>query len=306
VQARQFSTFICREVARRPVSFSGDPTVMGAPRKYGLLYADTPNHASYRDFAMLVEQQVKTCGVDIAVRRTYTHVGYAVENEAYDVAAQNIAAFRSQDVTTIIWAKGYETLHTKAAASIQYRPEWIAAGDGALEGYSSSGYQDQSVWQNAWVVSNVTLEPAYLQSRCGYALREADPAMPPIEVYDGCSLRSYYNDFRQLFTGIQVAGPRLGPSSIDRGFRAIPEISSNDPSVPACFYEPGDYTCVKDAVAMWWDPVATAPGGTTNGCYRAPEKGRRFLTGQWPDTDVAARKNTADDPCNGYFGQYYI
>src|SRR5256885_2877325 len=51
---------------------------------------------------------------------------------------------------------------------------------------------------------------------------------------------------RQLFVGIQVAGPQLKPPKVDEGFHSIPAVASTDPTVPACYYDPGDYTCIKD------------------------------------------------------------
>jgi hypothetical protein len=106
---------------------------------------------------------------------------------------------------------------------------------------------------------------------------------------------------RQLFTGIQVAGPRLTPESMEKGFRAIPSIQSKDPYVPACFYEPGDFTCVKDATYMWWDPDAETrdrlSGAPTQGCWRMREDGLRYLRDGWPRENVPARQQPAD-PCN--------
>lgn len=84
-----------------------------------------------------------------------------------------------------------------------------------------------------------------------------------------------------LFTGIQVAGPRLGPTTLDKGFHAIPPGPSGDPRVPACFYEIGDYTCVKDATAVWWDPAGQ------------PQM----------DQDASGYWTKADDICRGMAGQ---
>ena len=69
--------------------------------------------------------------------------------------------------------------------------------------------------------------------------------------------------------------------------------------MPACYYDPGDYTCVKDAAVMWWDPAGTAPTASGAGCWRMMEAGRRYLTGEWPAGNVTAQKN-GGDPCNGY------
>src|SRR5437764_1079832 len=56
-----------------------------------------------------------------------------------------------------------------------------------------------------------------------------------------------YPHLRQLFTGIQVAGPQLTPQAMDEGFHAIPPHPSDVPTEPACFYGQHEYTCVKDS-----------------------------------------------------------
>ena len=48
---------------------------------------------------------------------------------------------------------------------------------------------------------------------------------------------------------------------IDEGFHAIPEKPSVDPFIAAFFFDPGDYTSVKDAAEQWWDAERTAPVG---------------------------------------------
>lgn len=99
-----------------------------------------------------------------------------------------------------------------------------------------------------------------------------------------------------MFTGFQVAGPRLTPGTIDKGFHAIPPGPSGNPAVPACFYNSGDFTCVKDATAMWFDPSGSVGGNP--GCWRMPDNGKRYLPDGWPTGNVESQR-TAKDPCNG-------
>ena len=140
------------------------------------------------------------------------------------------------------------------------------------------------------------------ETPCYQAIREGDPDMDPFDVAWMCTFYTYYNDFRQLFTGIQVAGPKLSAKSMDRGFHAIPKVESSSPQVPACYYDPGDYTCVKDSVAMWWDPDTTAPNGNQPGCYRAVLGGRRFIGPSPPPGDPTQQKDPAADPCGTHAG----
>jgi hypothetical protein len=92
----------------------------------------------------------------------------------------------------------------------------------------------------------------------------------------------------------------LTPAGTDSGMHAIAAILSTNPSVPSCYYEPNDYTWVKDSVAMWWDANAPNSGGTV-GCYRMSEGGRRYIPGSWPAGDVLSMKGP-NDPCSTFVG----
>ena len=88
------------------------------------------------------------------------------------------------------------------------------------------------MWNHAVVVSNVTKKGPADQELCFLAHREADQDTPKNDVLNyACD---FYDDIFQLFIGIQAAGPRLGPTSVDKGYHAIPHIASSDPAVPAC------------------------------------------------------------------------
>jgi hypothetical protein len=305
IQAKQFSSFVCTKVVNRKVTFSGNAGDMGKPRKLGLLYAVNPDKPEFTAFAKLVRSQVEACGGHFDRAQTYTATGSAASNTEQQTAATNMAAFQQAGITTIIWPQGFETLHSQAGGRASYRPEWVVAGDGGLEGYGADTFQDQESWSHAWVVTPLLLTPPASKSRCAQAMREGDPNAASQDITQSCTLRDFYVELRQLFTGIQVAGPKLTPSSIDEGFHAIPPHPTSDPEVPACYYDTGDYTCVKDAVAMWWDPNSTAPGATQKGCWRMPKGGRRYLIDQWPSGDVLAQKGP-NDPCNSYSGVYFV
>ena len=112
-----------------------------------------------------------------------------------------------------------------------------------------------------------------------------------------------YDNLRQLFIGIQVAGPRLGPTSIDRGFHAIPPTPSPSLQIPACYYDEGDYTCVKDFVLARWDPQGNTEergsAGTSNatpGCYRII-RSRRILLADVDKENAMAGYRPTEDQC---------
>jgi hypothetical protein len=301
-QASQFSSYVCKKVVPFPVSFSGNPEQIGQPRRLGLLSTSDPQRAGYGTFAALVKKDVEACGGKFVAARTFPGAGSDnAANNPPDVMAQNIAEFRQQGVTTIIWPQGQETGHSGVAESANYLPEWVVAGDLTMEGNLNGQRQTgQRAWDHAVAVTNLTRLEVATQQQCYVAYKETDPDMPdsPDITLHACNL---YRDPFQLFVAIQVAGPKLRPDAIDQGFRAIPKIASTDPHVPACYYEPGDYTCVKDAMVERWDRTGTSSSANTAGCYRMLEGGRRYRAGTWPDGDVIAQRSDGD-VCNNFAG----
>jgi hypothetical protein len=300
IQASIFVGWVCKQVAPFPTSFSKNAGQNGQPRKYGYWATKDKGRPELIKLAALIKTSLKEqCGIELAAEHYFPFAGYAQDNRNTNREAQAaVADMQGKNVTTIIWPGGLDTTFTKTAAGTQYRPEFIALGDGTLDTDANAIFQEQSVWDGAFIATQATRLDDARQGICYRAYREADPEGDDAEIRaEACD---YYNDLRQLFTGIQVAGPRLGPTSIDKGFRAIPKIKSSNPEVPACFYEPGDYTCVKDAMVEKWD--RNAENG--QGCYRMREGGQRYFADIWPDDDVPARA-TPDDPCNT-FGTTYL
>lgn len=293
IKAKQFSSYICKKVAPFPVVDSGNPGENGKKRVFGLYYTSSSTRKDLQAIAQLVKQQVKDqCGVTFAAEKTFPNCCYFQDNSTPPTRArQNAADFQAAGVTTIIWPGGLETQLSKAGAAIGYRPEVIVMGDDNIEGDRNGTGQDQSFWDQAWVVTNIVAVADVRQQPCFLAYKEADPNADEVEALaDGCA---FYNDIRQLFTGIQVAGPKLTPGNVDKGYHAIPPKKSSSPQVPACFYEPADYTCVKDAMVEQWDP-----GACDDGAYVMIEGGQRYFAEIWPDGNIDAQgMGTA---CNAY------
>jgi len=287
-RAALFVTYVCEKVVGHAVSFSGDATDHGLPRVLGLL-----RNAAVGSAAQVIGEEVRTglqaCGAEIELDRTY-------DGSDSSQPVSNTAAFAQAGVTTILFATPSEYQHSHAAAAIGYYPEWVLAGDDTSDRTFQGRLYDQREWTNA---RNVSIYPSVTDLRshpCAQAYREGDPEAAWFDVKNiGCP--AAYASLRHLFTGIQVAGPNLTPRSMEAGFRAIPAIPSSDPSIPACYYLPGDYTCVKDAQAQWWDPNGQPRDHGGTGCWRMMESGHRYLAGQWPPGDVEAQR-TPDDPCN--------
>jgi len=285
-----YATHVCSRVVPYPVEF-GDPARIGAPRRYGLVRPDDPQHPELTALTSQILHRLDACGVTFEAEARIPVAGFVQQPDATGYSLQGMAAFVDAEVTTVLWTGGLETNFSKAAAQLNYRPEWIVAGDSFLESSDNASFNEPTVWEHAWVVSPVPYEPPDDENPCMRAFTDTAPEQRLDGELWACN---WYTTIRQLFTGIQVAGPNLTPSSVDLGFHAIPPKQSNGPLEVACFYEPGDYTCVKDGSALWWDPAANG-----SGCYRVPLRAKRHLAGEWPEHPVAADRDP-DDPCSYY------
>lgn len=309
--ADRFSEFVCQRVIPFPVVASGNGEDLGRQRRLGLLATTDANYPNLVELAALVREQVEACGGEFAETGTFPTADrfwqYNSDDPAALYATSNMARFEAADVTTVIWPGGFETDQSRAAQQAGYLPEWIVAGDGLTDSAVPAHQQGQQAWAHATVVTyNIRTDSAPDPSTreyendphfmCPRAILEGDPSASPTHIANTCNT-SAYEDLRQLFTGIQVAGPTLSPDSIDRGFHAIPALPSTSPYQPSCFYDPGDYTCVKDAMVQWWWPGNGQEGYANDGCYRMVDGGRRWLTWQAANLDAG---RTADDPCNRF------
>lgn len=293
--------YLCTEALPNPAHFSGNALDNGKPRTFGLLYQDETGFDAQRILGERVKAGFEqTCNGHWTALHTYTGTldGSATSNTGDpNQAAQNWADFKTKSVTTVIWLGGWNTADPAAASAIQYRPELIVLGYGYIDNTATAKNFDQSVMSHAFVVADRVFNPPTQDEPCSQAMKEATPQASSQDVYQGCAFTFLF--LRQLFTAVEVAGPRLSAATIDEGMHAIPAIVSTDPTVPACFYPSNGYTCVQDAEAMWWDPSGVDPTYQNNyqGCWRAVERGHRHLVGQWPSGNVDSLKQP-NDPCN--------
>jgi hypothetical protein len=295
-RARMFADLVCREVAHRTVSFSGNAGDSDKPRKLGLLVSELPNYPEQAELDQDVRADLDACGAGVAVYGTkYDTSGAGLQANA----VQQMATFQRDQVTTVI-DPGQSIWESRAAAQLGYWPEWVIGGDGLADTSLNGSLNDQTVFKNAWIVSTwVRRGPAPGEDPCGQAAEETDAGVTAYDTLNFfCPL---YDSTRQLFTAVQVAGPHLTPAQIDRGFHAIPPVASSSSRVPSCFYAGDDYSCVKDAMLEWWDPEGQDPEyAGPPGCWRPVLGGTRYLGG-WPDRELSSVKRPGVDACNGQF-----
>jgi hypothetical protein len=296
-QADLYASYLCREAVGKPAKSSGQPEDRTKTRKFGIIYTSEEGDTYYTPVKRRVEKALAACGVPKPPQYSYDTQG-AVEGDprTRPTKAAQLADLRQQGVTTILLIGVPDGGWASQAKSLNWYPEWILFGEGTAEDFVNGRYVDQDVWSHAWIVSQVTKVGRQDDQLCALALREVDPSFPSVDIPWACG---FYENLRQLFTGIQVAGPKLTPENIDEGFHAIPEVASTSPQVPACFYPPGDYTCVKDAISMWWDPNGQIRGWSGQGCWRLTDNGKRYLVDGWPRRNLSDARRPGD-VCNGY------
>ena len=297
-QARTYSNYVCEKVVGKPAVLAGG-SLQNRPRKLGLFHTSDENHPDRIKLAELVKQQVEACGGEIALTATFPACCYVRDTATNpDYAATNMAEFNSQGVTTILWPGGMEGYSASAAASQGYFPEWIVLGDDLLDANgpvrgsrSGPAFDDRAI-----VITPEVYDPPRVQQKCYQAYREADQSLPESDVAYVCE---YYRNLFQLFVGIQVAGPRLGPTSVDKGYHAIPPVASQHNQSPSCFYEANDYTCVKDVQIELWDDQGVPPESNNAGCWRIIADGARYLPEDFPPGNIDSNLNQVG-PCNNY------
>jgi len=307
--ARLFTSYVCAKVVPNPVNFSGDPGADGKRRVYGFMSSADPTEPEVHVMQTEAEQELEACGVHFAAIASYPNAGGGNETDtdtnSEEAAESNMAKFKEKGVTTILWASGEDTSESQAAATLGYFPEWITADDGFNFDVDVNGrIQQQTEWAHAWVITPTTLWNANgnlpVEQTCYDAYTSVDPQVNTAD-FSLTYACEEYDDLRQLFTGIQIAGADLTPTSMGEGFHAIPPHLSSTPDEPACFYPAGMYNCVQDGVAMWWDPSTPAgpayEGENDIGTWRVASNGARFAPGAWPPGQPTAQKR-ADDVAN--------
>lgn len=302
--ADQYVSYICQKIAPYKVRNAGDSKQIdkmnGKPRRYALMSTTDKNFQGLTYFAEIVKAGLQKCPnkLDIAEEVSYSRNQWNTDThpDAAQQARTNIAKMRAAGVTTVLWLGGYETQHSLAAFDAKWFPEWVVAGDSMNDGIGNARDQQQEVWRHAWLTSNYLAEDKPAAAPGRQAFREAEPTGTQLQEDIA---NEFYALFFTLFKAIQVAGPHLQPGTVDQGQHAIARQASVSPYVAACWYDPGDYTCVKDAQEIWWDPDASDPEGDPQqrGCYRMVRAGKRYLAGGWEGTDADVFSNRAD-PCN--------
>lgn len=271
-------SWICRDWKGRPASNTGDPTVSGLPRKFGMLF---PDIAGFHELAGILQQELNTCGLLNVAQYTYPFDLQTLESSAQTV----IARMHADGVTTVLSiADFFSTLAlTQAATNQDYHPEWVRSGWG-MGGYPAE-YQtfmtkDQAA--NSWAAAdNASIAtPAYGHSESYLAWKKVSPSTEPDSDWD-----VYYYQFKLAALGMAGAGPDLTPTTFGQGIaRLCDPCYRSNPLLPLFEAYPGHYANRLGFTLVKWDPNKADPIDTRNSNGQQPqgyfdflENGKRYL-----------------------------
>ncbi len=292
-QTRMGVSYICQKLQARPTQYTDDPTLKGLTRKFGLWW----DNSATKD--LLLNDLKAQCGIEIPPEHRIEAVGNP------QIAIPAVARFKNDSVTSVIIHLGNTShaLATQYATDAGYFPEWVLPGINDPRGIDTNFYGRvavQAQWTNAFGINFDYRRDAIKDQTWVRAFKEgcSGCADPPTGASSYGSFA--YDQLNMLFYGIQAAGPRLTPENIDKGLHAIPPNGSPDPYKPAAYFSPGNYSFLKDAMAIWWDPSGIAPGSSSTGCYKLPYDGRRFRANEWLPGDADVKR---PGPCQGDISQ---
>ncbi len=282
-QARLNASYICQKLNGRVAKHAG-VRLQAMSRKFGLLH-EIPNE---RD---ILKAELKAqCGI----------VPQQVDAGAGASITTGMATFSGDNVTTIITvlAQPNQAVATNAAAQNAYFPEWFVAGanQGTLDTNAQGRLANPAEWANAFGITFDYRRDAVADQMWFRAYRDGCADCPAPGSGGGTDAPKVYDTINMFFYGLQASGPRLTAENIDKGLHAIPAASSTSPYRPATYFAPGNYSFLKDAMMIWWDPAGTPPGSSTAGCYKLPLEGRRFRSVDWVDGDGDVK---GLGPCQG-------
>ncbi len=286
VQARQhLAEYIGKRLAERPASHAG-PEIEGQERVFGTVYLDTGAEAA--ETLELFEEYLAAFDVSLAEAISYTDPT-TLQADAPEV----IARLKASGVTSVVFTGDplAPRALTAEATAQEYYPEWILTGTALVDTTAFGRIYDQQQWSHAFGPSNQSARTAP-QASGFWRLYEWYTCSPPPASETLTLVMAAPNAF---FSVLQAAGPDLTHESFrDALFAGDPTPSAiTNPSLSwgdhGRWPEP-DYFGVDDATEVWWDPDATGlseTGEEGRGMYRYVDGGRRYLPGEWPETDPA-------------------
>jgi hypothetical protein len=281
------------QLVGKPVSFAGGD-LNGKPRTFALLSYDTPD-GKYKETWDQFYSNLQKAGVPLAKNG---HVSYFLNlNGQLAGDAQTIAnKLKSIGATSIIFTGDpiFPNYLTHDMTKQGYFPEWIMAGTVLADTNIFGRTFDQDQWKHAMglLLTPATNKlPKDLQD--SYTLYKWWFGKPPVRE-NGFAITE--GEVQLMMTGIQLAGPKLTPTTFRDGLWHGPPQSAGQGGIGTIvtygshgYWDGTDFGGLDNAGIIYWDPTAKGndeTGTFGTGMYRLVDGGRRYLPGQWPTTPI--------------------
>jgi hypothetical protein len=274
-EMQALGSWVCRDWKGRKAYDTGDPTVTGKDRKYGIPYPDVPD---FGELAGILETEIARCGL------RGTRYAYPFDLQTLETSAQTVVTKMHRDgVTTALMVTDWLTpiFLTQSATQQNWHPEWLRSGWGA--GSYGSSYRlltdDQS--RNHWIAADAgsSALPAYHQTEAYKAWKKVRPDAEP----DG-DWPSYYYQMRTVAMGLAGAGRNLTPETFGQGLgRICNPCPRANRLLPLERLHPGHWTNREGFTLMRFNPDKadhTSPPDNTGrpqmGYFDFLENGKRY------------------------------
>jgi len=255
-------------------------------RKYALVHYNTAA-GDHTGVAEALSAALKDNGVDVS-----DDIEYLLKPETIAEDARTIVArLKSKGITSVIFYGDplMPASLTKEATAQSYEPEWFL-GPNLLADTATFGRTfDQEQWTHGF---GIGLNPIQGRDEVGEAWRiyhwATGKDQPPNDNY-----AAIHPGIRNMFIGIQLAGPDLNPETFRDGMFRYPtsgghpvraQLSYGDHGV---WDDPVDWGGSDDASVIWWDPDAEGTneaGEFGKGMYRFANGAERYTIGHFPKT----------------------
>jgi hypothetical protein len=280
-----------KQLAGKKAQYAGDSTLRNETRKFALLSYDTPD-GQFKPIWDSFANSMKTQGTPLTTRVTYFLNLTTAQADARTV----ITKLKSSGATSIIFSGDplMPKYFTEEATKQNYHPEWILSGTVYADTDVFARGYDQTQWAHAFGIGIVGAQSPEKQHD-DYALHEWYYGTQPPDINTTGIIEG---DVNILFTGLQLAGPKLTVANFSAGIQGQPIApESSDGLRPIFSYGnhhlwPGgtDYGGLDNLNLIWYDPtvkgVPDETGADGTGAYRYIDNGRRFMPGTMPTTAI--------------------
>jgi hypothetical protein len=269
-----------------PAELAGDDELREQERAYAVVHYNSVDSEQQEAFETL-RDGLADHGVDLT-----TDIEYLLEpTTAQEDARTMITRLKEAGVTTVIFLGDFlmPQFLTMEATAQNYFPEWILGPNLLADTTIFGRTYDQGQWPNGFALGFAGT-PEKTEDGSSYRIYTwaYDGEEPPSNIYTVLE-----PGLREVFAGIQLAGPELTPETFRDGLLRDPPAGGGPTRPLSSRGERGiwpsfDYGGGPDDITlMWWDPEAETideAGNPGVGSYRFANGGQRYQLGELPDS----------------------